>query len=66
MRQFGGSGATTADALRAAGAQEQAEELAAVHEHLRAADTQAEANALIAEFEAENDVDLTQRYPVGG
>ncbi|MBV2367101.1 phospholipase [Streptomonospora nanhaiensis] len=66
VRQFGGSGATTADALRAAGAQEQAEELAAVHEHLRAADTQAEANALIAEFEAENDVDLTQRYPVGG
>ncbi|MDA0562766.1 phospholipase [Streptomonospora sp. S1-112] len=66
VRQFGGSGVQTAEALRAAGAHQQAEELVAVHDELRAADTQAEANALIAAFEAENDVDLTQRYPVAG
>ncbi|GAA4916195.1 phospholipase [Streptomonospora salina] len=65
VRQFGGSGTDTAAALRAAGVQEQTEQLAAVHRRLERADTGTEAERLVSGFEDENGVRITEEYPVG-
>lgn len=65
VRQFGASSADTAEALRAADVKEQTEELVAVHEQLEKADTGAEAESLVSEFEDENGVRITREYPVG-
>lgn len=65
VRQFGALSADTAAALRAGDVKEKTMELVAVHEELEDADTDAEAERLISDFEQDNGVRITQEYPVG-
>lgn len=65
VRQFGGPGTDTADALRAADAEEQTNELIAVHNELEHANTGAEAQRLLNEFTDDTGVRITREYPVG-
>ncbi|MDT0304638.1 phospholipase [Streptomonospora wellingtoniae] len=65
VREFGATSADTAAALRTADVEQQTRELVAVHEDLEEADTEAEAERLIADFERDNDVQIAREYPVG-
>ncbi|CAM4121174.1 hypothetical protein GCM10009799_28290 [Nocardiopsis rhodophaea] len=64
VRQYGGSGATTAEALERGDAEAQVDNLVEVADDLERADTQAEADRIIEDFEEEHRVEIAQDFPV--
>ncbi|MBB6173020.1 hypothetical protein HNR23_003080 [Nocardiopsis mwathae] len=64
VRQFGGFETTTDEALENGDVEEKVEVLVELVDDLEDADTQAEADRIVEEFEDEHDVDIAEDYPV--
>ncbi|ASU82914.1 hypothetical protein CDO52_09045 [Nocardiopsis gilva YIM 90087] len=64
VREFGGSGATTAEALVRGNAAEKVENLVEAADDLEQADTQAEADRIVEDFEEDHRVEIAQDFPV--